>query len=108
MWRVSSPTDLRCEGDLRDVEGAVSYAVEVRGGFAGRRGRRPLRIWGLWGICGTWRGDFYRDWGFAGRGGESFIGIGDLRGVEGVVPYAVEVRGGFRDVEGVVAYGFGV
>ena len=42
VWRVSSPTDLRCEGDLRDVEGAVPYAVEVRGGD-----------------FGMWRGDFF-------------------------------------------------
>ena len=33
MWRVSSPTDLRCEGDLRDVEGAVPYGFGVCGGF---------------------------------------------------------------------------
>ena len=37
-WRAPSPTDLRREGEFRDVEGAVSYGFEVCGGLRGVEG----------------------------------------------------------------------
>ena len=52
-WRVLSPRDLRCEGDLRDVEGVVAEGFEVCGGFRDVEGRFFIGIGGLRGVGGV-------------------------------------------------------
>ena len=81
---VLSPTDLRCEGDLRDVEGRFSIGI---GGLRDVGGAVAYGIWVWWciGFFGTWRVNlpYHMDCRIAGRRGRRPLQICGLCGFSG-------------------------